>query len=142
MDSKGRTMSGRVVGTVNYMAPEQAEGRSSAVGPCSDVYGLGAILYECLTGRPPFVADTLIATLELVRTVEPKPVRDLNPACPRDLETICLKCLDKEPGRRYATALELADDLRAFLEDRPIKARPVSAWERVWRGVQRRRREV
>jgi serine/threonine protein kinase len=142
MDSKGRTMSGNVVGTVNYMAPEQAEGRSRDIGPCTDVYGLGAILYECLTGKPPFQADTLIATLEQVRTREPVAVRQWNPLCPRDLETICLKCLEKEPGRRYDSALSLAEDISRFLNNDPIRARPVSAMERLWRSIQRRKREV
>src|SRR5207302_9795993 len=94
------------------------------------------------TGRPPFQADNLVATLEMVRTQEPAPVRGINPACPRDLETICLKCLEKDAGRRYNSAQALAEDLGRFLNNEPIRARPVSTWERVWRTVQRRKREV
>jgi serine/threonine protein kinase len=134
----GPTPSGAIVGTPNYMAPEQAGGPSKEVGPAADTYALGAILYELLTGRPPFLAPTPIDVVLQVLTEEPVPPRRLQPKVPRDLETICLKCLHKEPARRYASALALAEDLHRFGEGCPIAARPISVWERGLKWTRRR----
>jgi hypothetical protein len=133
LDVAGQTATGTVMGTPSYMAPEQARGQSKTLGPACDIYALGAILYHCLTGRPPFVADHAVATLALVLHVEPVPPAQLNPRVPRDLETICLKCLRKEPGQRFTTALALADDLRRFQHGEPIQARPRRRWEKAWK---------
>ena len=133
----GLTQTGQIVGTPSYMPPEQAQGKRSLIGPGSDVYSLGAILYECLTGRAPFRADSVMKTIEQVIHREAASPRLLNAGIARDLETICLKCLEKEPHRRYGTAQLLADDLQRFLEDRPILARPVSTIERTWRWCRR-----
>ena len=125
-----QTASGAILGTPGYMAPEQAAGASDPVGPAADIHALGAILYELLTGRPPFQAAGVLETLEQLRTQEPVSPRRLIAAIPRDLETICLKCLHKEPGRRYPSALALAEDLRRCVAGEPVCARPISTWER------------
>ena len=133
------TRTGDVVGTPSYMAPEQARGRREAFGPTVDIYALGAVLYEGLVGRPPFKAASTTETLLQVAHDEPIPVRQLNPAVPKDLATICMTCLNREPHRRYASAELLADDLRRFLKHEPILARPVSLRERVLKWVSRNR---
>jgi serine/threonine-protein kinase len=132
----GQSRSGAIVGTPSYMAPEQARGGVS--GPTSDIYSLGATLYEMLTGRPPFRAATVYGTLVQVMNQDPVPPGRLRPKLPRDLETICLKCLEKEPLRRYANAEALAEDLRAFLGGEPIQAHGTRSWELALRWVRRK----
>jgi serine/threonine protein kinase/Tfp pilus assembly protein PilF len=134
----GQTESGMIMGTPTYMAPEQAEGRSREVGPAADVYALGVLIYEMLTGRPPFTAESPLETVLLLFQAEAVPPSQLQPKTPRDLETICLKCLHKDPRRRYATALDLADDLGRFLAGEPIHARPASLLEKAMRWARHR----
>jgi tetratricopeptide (TPR) repeat protein len=138
LDATGPTRPGVVVGSPSYMAPEQARGNTGPVGPSADVYALGAILYELLTGRPPFTADTLEGTLYRVVHDEPTPLRRLQPRIPRDLETVCLECLHKDPRKRYPSAEALAEDLRRFGAGEPVMARPAGPVRRLVKWARRR----
>ncbi len=129
---------GAAPGTLLYMAPEQVAGRRSALGPATDIHAMGVILYELVTGRPPFLAGSDVEMMQQIQAREPVPPRQLNPRVPRDLETICLKCLEKAADRRYATAEALAEDFGRFLDGRPISARPVARIEKTWRWCRRR----
>jgi eukaryotic-like serine/threonine-protein kinase len=137
LDEISQTQTGDLLGTPAYMAPELTRATGTADPPAADIYSLGAVLYETLTGRPPFGGATPVDTLEQVRSRDPVAPRRLRPGVPRDLETICLKCLSKQPARRYATAAALADDLQCFLEGRPIRARRVGTAERALKWIRR-----
>jgi WD40 repeat protein/serine/threonine protein kinase len=137
-DADEETRTGVPLGSPSYMAPEQAAGRNRDVGPATDIYALGATLFEILTGRPPFRGETVTETLRMVIEEDCVAPRVLRPGIPRDLETICLKCLMKDPSRRYATARALSEDLRRYLEHKPVQARPISASQRISKWVQRR----
>lgn len=133
-----QTQTGDVVGSPSYMSPEQASGMVKSIGPATDIYSLGAILYQCLTGRPPFQTSDPMQTLMAVISIDPVPVRQLIPGTPRDINTICMKCLEKQPGKRYATAGALADDLQRFLNGETILARPAGFMEKSWKWCKRR----
>lgn len=132
------TITGQVLGSPNYLPPEQAEPKRGPIGPTSDVYALGGILYHLVVGRPPFQGESLTAVLRQVLDTEPVAPRLLNPSLARDLETICLKCLEKEAGKRYPTARALAEELDRFVRNEPIRARPVNRPERAWRWCRRK----
>jgi serine/threonine-protein kinase len=136
-DDSGQTQSGSILGSPSYTSPEQAEGKNKEIGPGSDVYALGGILYEMMTGRPPFRAASVLDTLQQVRTQDPIAPSQFQPKVPRDLETICLKCLQKDPTKRYTSAALLGEDLRRFLAGESILARPVTRPELVWRWCRR-----
>jgi len=136
-DPAGHTQSGAILGTPSYMAPEQAAGRIHDIGPSTDVYALGAILFELLTGRPPFKGTSSWETLEQIREHDPVPPSRILPVVPKDLDVICLKCLEKEPRRRYPHAKDLADDLDRFLTGCPIHAKPIGFLKRAWRWSKR-----
>jgi serine/threonine-protein kinase len=137
LGEQGLTARGTIMGTPSYMAPEQAGGLSHEVGPAADVYALGAILYECLTGRPPFQAATAVDTLVQVVARDPVPPRLLQAEVHPDLETVCLKCLEKEPGQRYPSARALAEDLGRLQRGEPIRARPFNLLDRLTRSLER-----
>ena len=125
------------MGSVFYMPPEQAAGKTSLIGPAVDIYALGAILYKLLTGHPPFQAPTVMEILKQVVDQEPVPPRRINPRIPRDLETICLKCLQKDISRRFGSADALVEELERFERGEPIRSRPIGRWEHIWRWCRR-----
>jgi len=131
--AQGQTETGTVFGTPEYMAPEQAAGKVRAIGPATDVYALGAILYELLTGRPPFLGASTLETLDQIRTHDPAPPQTLQPKVPSDLATLCLKCLEKNPAHRYPSAAALARDLDLFLRGEAIAARKLTPWDKAAR---------
>ncbi len=137
LDVQSQTRTGAIIGTPSYMAPEQAEGRAHAIGPATDVYGLGAILYEMLTGRPPFESDSSLTTIRQLLADDPLRPSQLHLKVPRDLETICLKCLEKDPARRYHSTEEFAQELERFLSNQPIEARPIGWWGRSVKWMRR-----
>lgn len=136
-ENSGLSQSGDAIGTPSYMAPEQAVGQLDGLGPTTDVYGVGALLYAMIAGRAPFVGPNVVATLQAVKERDPLALSILRPEVPRDLETICQRCLHKVPERRYATAAALAEDLRRWSVGEPIEARPVGTFERTWMWVRR-----
>lgn len=136
-DNEQSTLTGQMLGSPNFTSPEQASGDGVAVGPSADIWGLGSVLYFLLTGRPPFNGESAAVTLRLVVENEPPSPRLLNPSLPRDLETVCLRCLQKDPLNRYVRASDVAEELDRFLNGRPVQARPVSAAEHVWRWCRR-----
>jgi serine/threonine-protein kinase len=137
-----QTRSGAVLGSPSYMAPEQAWGKVRAIGPATDVYALGAILYELLTGRPPFLGASVLETLDQVRTHDPAPPQALQPGVPAELAAVCLKCLEKDPARRYVSAAALADDLDRFLRGEPVTARRLTPWDQAARLVRHSQTDV
>ncbi|HYV39259.1 MAG TPA: protein kinase [Gemmataceae bacterium] len=137
-EDHGQTRTGAIMGTPSYMAPEQAMGKAKELGPPADIYSLGAVMYDMLTGRPPFRGETVMDTLNQVQTLEPMPPEKLVPKVPRDLQTICLKALNKDQKKRYATAADMAEDLRRYLANEPIMARPTPVWERGVKWAKRR----
>ncbi|MSQ95793.1 MAG: hypothetical protein EXR98_14725 [Gemmataceae bacterium] len=136
-DDSGHTHTGEILGTPSYMAPEQAEGKKDQIGPHTDVYALGAILYELLAGRPPFQGMSPLDSLRQVVGTEPTPPSQINPSLPRDLEAICLKCLEKAPNQRYVSSQALADDLHRYLSGQPVTARRIGPVQRAWKTIRR-----
>src|SRR5262249_33004966 len=142
LGDSGQTRTGAVLGTPSYMSPEQAAGRTRELSAATDVYGLGAVLYELLTSRPPFRAESPTETILQVLETEPVPPTLLNPKVDNDLETICLKCLEKDPRNRYATAEAVAEDLQRYLNGEPISARSFNVLDRIARTLERSHHDV
>jgi serine/threonine protein kinase len=133
-DQSSRTLQGAIMGTPRYMAPEQAFGQTDRIGPAADIFSLGVVLYELLTGQTPFAGATTFEILDRLRTEEPAPPGRVRPGIPRDLDAVCLRCLRKEPGDRYPSAEALADDLRRFQDGVPVQTRPRGLWRRLLGG--------